>query len=187
MLAIRRILRYTRDRVFSIIVACEARQMVRKFSTIQHRRTYFIRIAHLENRRRKSTQRSRAHSWNTRFTQREDDDLSFRLSDFIQPTTLRDAIAFGSADATVSVTSKWNMRFSSYASRTIMPRRIDRPRSHLFVQRWLYSTGTITIYHPFVFQTYWAIPPLHAVPLNICSPLCAFYAPVPTRRAHDNL
>lgn len=34
------------------------------------------RVAHLENRRRKA----RAHSWNAGFTQRGDDDLSFRLS-----------------------------------------------------------------------------------------------------------
>lgn len=76
---------------------------------------------------------------------RGDDDLSFRLSDFIQLTTLRDAIAFEAADATVSGDVKVKYAFQPLCvSHNNGPRKIERvPSSHLFEQRRarLYSTG----------------------------------------------
>lgn len=174
----------TRNRLFSIIRPRKAPGGAKILDHFRHRRIYFIRIAHLENRRRKSARVRTRTAETPDSLNAGDDDLSFRLSDFIQPTTLRDAIAFEAADATVSVTSKWNIRFSSYASRTITPRKIER--SSFAPVRTTLFYGYNNNLSLFCLSNLWSRP---ASPCSSVKYLLSFVCIlcILTRRVHDNL
>lgn len=177
--------RTQRDRLFSIICASKSVRWRENSRPFLHRRTYFIRIAHLENRRAvigKATAHAR--------TAETSDSLNAGKRRFIIPPLglySPDYVAWCNCIRSCRCDRVGDVKVKyAFQPLCVSHNNVKENRASSFAPvrttRRLYSTGTITIYHPFVFQTYWAVPPLYAVPLNICSPLCAFYAPVSAQR-----